>query len=182
MDKKVNLTLFLGTAREGRNSELVFTFFQKLLETDSRVNLNLIDVKDYFVKYDGAKAQKSNPQVKDYDQIISNSNALIFIFPEYNHSFPGQMKSLIDSEFEIYEGKVIGLASVSAGQFGGARALTLLIPVLTYLGMLDSGIHMHFSNIESLFDDQGNILDTKVVERTKKSLEKLINLTQKIHN
>jgi NAD(P)H-dependent FMN reductase len=187
MDNKISLCLILGTAREGRKSEFVYNFIKELLQKDLRIDLKLIDVKNYEIKFDGDKAQKleslnpSSADILNYHEAINSSDGLIFVFPEYNHSYPGQLKSLIDSEYDVYKNKTVALASVSNGQFGGARALTLLIPVVTYLGMIDSGIHMHFPNVENLFDENGKIKDEPTVERTSKYLEKLISITTKLN-
>jgi NAD(P)H-dependent FMN reductase len=56
--------------------------------------------------------------------------------PEYNHSFPGLLKHVLDTNLKEYIHKAVGVCGVSAGPFGGARMIESLLPVLRELGLV----------------------------------------------
>lgn len=162
------ITVILGTARPKRKSEWVFKFLCQKFEASGLKTLK-IDVKDYILPYDGSPADHS------YKDAISRSDAICFVFPEYNHSIPGQLKTLLDSEFSVYKGKLAVLASVSAGDFGGTRATEHLIPILTNFGMNVCGLHMHFPNVEKNFNSNGDCLDNQTISRVEEIIKQIIN-------
>jgi NAD(P)H-dependent FMN reductase len=174
MTDKLFIPVILGTNRDGRNSLFVAQFISQELQKLG-VESEIIDVKDYKVAYDGAKAEPS-----DYADKISKSNGIVIVFPEYNHSFPGSLKTLLDSEFNIYKGKVVATASVSAGNFGGARGTESIIPVLTNFGMILSGIQMHFPFVEKNFPKTAQTSDQDTIKRVSENLNSLISLCQKL--
>lgn len=174
MTEKLFIPVILGTNREGRYSEFVATFiFHELQKLG--VESKIIDVKNYKVAFDGAPAEPS-----DYAESISRSNGIVIVFPEYNHSFPGSLKTLLDSDFKIYRGKVVATASVSSGNFGGARGTESIIPVLTNFGMILSGIQLHFPFVEKNFPKTSETTDQETIKRVTESLTNLISLCQKL--
>jgi len=168
MEKKT-IAVILGTARPERRSEWVSKFLVGELKKNN-FDVNLIDVKDFPIQYDGGKADPK------YAQIISSSQAILIVIPEYNHSYPGQLKTLLDSEYAIYEGKLGIIASVSGGNFGGARAVEHLIPVLTNFKMNFNGLVLHYPEVEKNFNEAGECLDPKTVERTTEIIQKISSL------
>lgn len=160
------ISVILGTSRPERRSEWVSKFLVNELKNQS-FQVNLIDVKDFPIKFDGDKADPK------YAEMISASQVILIVMPEYNHSYPGQLKSLLDSEFKIYEGKLAVIASVSSGNFGGARAVEHLIPVLTNFKMNFNGLVLHFPDVEKNFNQTGECLDEATKNRTSETISKI---------
>ena len=59
---------------------------------------------------------------------MNRADAIVIVVPEYNHSFPGLLKHVLDSCLKEYIHKAVGVVGVSAGPFGGARVIQHLLP------------------------------------------------------
>ena len=106
---------------------------------------------------------------------MNDSDALIFVVPEYNHSFPGLLKHVLDTNLKEYIHKAAGVCGVSAGPFGGARMIQNFLPVLRELGMVTIFSDVYFGNAGKLFDPAtGQITDAAYSSRLDKFLNELV--------
>ena len=103
------------------------------------------------------------------------ADGLIIVAPEYNHSFPGLLKHVLDTNLTEYIHKAVGVCGVSAGPFGGVRMIQSLIPVLRELGLVTIFWDVYFGNAGKLFDPvTGKITDSAYTHRLKKFLDELV--------
>jgi NAD(P)H-dependent FMN reductase len=87
-------------------------------------------------------AEPNHPRLKQYtseltwewSRRVEAADAVIFVLPEYNHSYSAPLKNAIDHLHGEWAGKPVGLVSYG-GLSGGSRAVTALQPVLVNLGM-----------------------------------------------
>ena len=158
--------ILLGTGREGRQSEKVARFVLAQAKA-AGLDAELFDVRDYGSAVTIPSWEK-NPCAKQWQTAVKQADALIMVIPEYNHSFPGEFKILLDSLFKEYVKKPVGLCAVSSGAFGGARMAEQLMPVFNYLQMVWVGPPVYFPKIKELFDEDGNIKDDSFLEKLKK--------------
>src|SRR5206468_11931355 len=63
--------------------------------------------------------------IKDarFSAAMERADAIVVVTPEYNRSFPGLLKHVLDSCLKEYIHKAAGVVGVSAGPFGGARVI-----------------------------------------------------------
>ena len=146
-----------------------FVFEQTRKRAD--VETELIDVCTLPMKLDDAGEQMKDPK---FSATIDRCDGLIIITPEYNHGYPGLLKHALDMNLEEYIHKAVGICGVSAGSFGGVRAIEGLLPVMRELGLVTIFWDVNFGNVGKLFDDQGNLLDQSYVRRLDKCLNELI--------
>ena len=107
--------------------------------------------------------------------MVEKSDALILVVPEYNHSFPGLLKHVLDTNLKEYIHKAAGICGVSAGPFGGARMIENLLPVLRELGLVTIFWDVNFSHAGKLFDSMtGRITDPAYTGRLDKFLNELV--------
>ena len=71
---------------------------------------------------------------KRWSARVAAADAVIFVMPEYNHSFSAPLKNAIDYLHAEWAGKPVGTVSYG-GLSGGTRAVVALQPVLVNLGM-----------------------------------------------
>ena len=139
-----NILINLGTAREGRQSEKVAKFTYNYLQQKNVVTCQLLDIVDFAQSHSlGLNSQAS---LKWRESIIW-ADAIIIVSPEYNHSFPGELKLLLDSETTIYRDKLTAICGVSSGAFGGARMIKQLKLVLHTLGFKVINKNLFFSQV-----------------------------------
>ncbi len=87
------IPIILGTARKDRQSERVAQFILRktlVKNTESEI----LDVRDYRIEATDNTGQI--PQAKKLAKKIKKAVALIIVSPEYNHSYPGELKMMLD--------------------------------------------------------------------------------------
>ena len=95
--------------------------------------------------------------------------------PSHNHSFPGLLKHVLDSNLKEYIHKAVGVCGVSAGPFGGARMIQNLLPVLRELGLVMIFTDVYFGAAGKLFDPAtGDIIDPAYARRLKAFVDELV--------
>src|SRR5438105_7398962 len=165
------IPVILGTARQGRQSENGERFVFEQTKKRADVETELIDVRELPMKLDDAGEQMKDPK---FSATIERCDGLILITPEYNHGYPGLLKHALDMNLKEYIHKAVGICGVSAGPFGGARAIENLLPVMRALGLVTIFEDVNFGNVGKLFDESGQLLDQNYVRRVNKFLDELI--------
>jgi chromate reductase, NAD(P)H dehydrogenase (quinone) len=88
--------------------------------------------------------------------------------PEYNGSFPGVLKHLLDVQnYErCFGAKAVALVGIAAGDWGGLRAVDQLAAVFQYRSAHLFGKRVFIRNVdEAPFDANGNLADPEIVDR-----------------
>jgi NAD(P)H-dependent FMN reductase len=170
-ERPLFIPIILGTSRRGRQSENVARFVFEQTRKRAGVETELIDVCTLPMKLDDAGEQMKDPK---FSATINRCDGLIIVTPEYNHGYPGLLKHALDMNLEEYNHKAVGICGVSAGSFGGVRAIEALLPVMRELGLVTIFWDVNFGNVEKLFDDQGNLLDQNYARRLDNFLNELI--------
>src|SRR6266705_249215 len=164
--------VILGTSRQGRASEHAAHFVFDHVSKRSDIRTDFIDIRNIRLSIDDA-----GEAIKDsgFSATVAKADALILVVPEYNHSFPGLLKHVLDTNLKEYIHKAVGVCGVSAGPFGGARMIQSLLPVLRELGLVTIFSDVYFSNAGKLFDPAtGNITDSAYGGRLDKFLNELV--------
>lgn len=152
------IPIILGTAREGRQSEVAAKYLLKEIKDKYKeLEIEIIDVKDYFEGF--TDNTKKSEIVRNFSEKISKADGLIIISPEYNHGYPGELKLMLDMLYEEYARKPVGICGVSGGPLGGSRAVEQLRQVTIELSMTPIRRALYFSSVQNLFDEKGNIKD-----------------------
>jgi NAD(P)H-dependent FMN reductase len=136
------------------------------------IQTELIDIAEMPLPVDGAGDEIKDPS---YSQKMENADGLVIVAPEYNHSFPGLLKHVLDTCLEEYIHKAAGIVGVSSGPFGGTRVVQSLLPVLREVGLMTTFTDLNFSNVGKAFDEEGKLVDEEAWARRAGSfLDELI--------
>ncbi len=164
--------VILGTSRQGRASEYAAHFVFDHVSTRSDIKTDFIDIRNLRLSIDDAgEAIKHS----GFSASVAKADALILVVPEYNHSFPGLLKHVLDTNLKEYIHKAAGVCGVSAGPFGGARMIQSLLPVLRELGLVTIFWDVYFGNAGKLFDPATSaIADPVYAGRVDKFLNELV--------
>jgi NAD(P)H-dependent FMN reductase len=170
--KPLNIPVILGTTRRGRMSAHAARFVGAQLSKRTGIATELIDLAEMPLPTDGAGDEIKDPS---FSQKMDEADGLVLVVPEYNHSFPGLVKHLLDTCLEEYIHKAAGILGVSAGPFGGTRVVQSLLPVLRELGLSATFTDLNFSNVGKAFDEEGRIVGEEAwSRRTATFLDELI--------
>jgi NAD(P)H-dependent FMN reductase len=111
----------------------------------------------------------------EFSATVARADGLILVVPKYNHSFPGLLKHVLDTNLEEYVHIAVGVCGVSAGPFGGARTIESLLPVLRELGLVTIFWEVYFGTAGKLFDSAtAKITDPAYTRRVEKFLNELV--------
>ena len=170
--RPVFLPVIIGTPRQGRLTEPAANFVFGELSKRNDIDTELIDIRKIPIRMDDAgEALKDS----EFSATVTRADGLILVVPEYNHSFPGLLKHVLDTNLKEYVHKAVGVCGVSAGPFGGARMIESLLPVLRELGLVTIFWDVYFGTGGKLFDSAtGKITDPAYSRRVEKFLNELV--------
>lgn len=168
------VSVVLGSTREGRLGERVATWVMQNAPQAELLDLKAINLPFYDEAKTpddlGGKYSNSTAQLW-HDKIVA-SDCLVFVTPEYNHSYPGVLKNAIDYMFSDWKGKRYLIISYSSGGWAGVRAAMQLRGLLDYIG-LDCRGEINLPLADKLISPDGTMSDAKMTERLQKSLATL---------
>ena len=146
----MKVTIILGTGREGSKSEKVANFVVEEAKNFG-FEVEYIKVKDWLDKpFTGGMSEEKRNKMSE---ILNSSQGFIIVSPEYNHSFPGELKLFLDEFYEEFNHKPVGICGVSVGKLGGARMIESLRLVLIEFMMIPLRNAVYFSNVQN-FDKE----------------------------
>lgn len=171
--EKVFLPVLLGTNRQGRQSEHVAKWLIKEIEKRDDIETRLFDTRDFQLPADdyGTGLKDQFPEWRDS---IIRADGLIIVAPEYNHGYPGILKSVLDLLLKEYIHKAVGIVGVSAQVWGGTRVIEALIHTVRELGLAVTFTDLNFPRVFEKFDENGNLTDAAYEKRAAEFLSELV--------
>lgn len=151
----LRIAVLAGTTRERRESIKAARYVANFGRQLPNVEIIFVDPKDFTFNGDGNDPEGKDPR---YTEITAKADAFFIVTPEYNHSFPGSLKRMLDSELETYNHKPVALAGVSNGAWGGTRAVESLVPAIRETGLVVLSWDVFFPRVQDLFDEDGELL------------------------
>lgn len=114
--------------------------------------------------------------VTDFKLTIKNSDALLFVTPEYNRSVPAPLKNALDwgsrpPQDNSWNGKPAAMLGASTGQVGTAVAQSHLRPILLTLNTTIMGQPEVYLKFEDGMIDENHDIST---EKTREFLLKFL--------
>jgi NAD(P)H-dependent FMN reductase len=170
---KLFIPLLLGTDRKERRSEPVAQWLIGEIGKRAEIETKLFDVRNFKLPQDnyGTAIAEQFPAWKDS---ITRADGLIIVTPEYNHSYPGVLKSVLDLLLEEYIHKSVAFVSTSAGPWGGVRVVESMVPMVRELGLAVTFTDLNFAKVQDKFDHSGKLLDNAYEKRAADFLDELI--------
>src|SRR5665213_2917836 len=123
-DKKLKVAVLAGTTRARRESIKAARYVAEFGKRYQEIEIVFVDPADFNFPNDGNDPEGKDPR---YSEITAEADAFFVVTPEYNHSFPGSLKRMLDSELDNYIHKPVALAGASSGGWGGVRAVEALV-------------------------------------------------------
>ena len=171
-EKKLFIPLILGTPRKNRESENVAKWVFGKLQARDDVETQYFDVCDFDLprgEY-GTEIAGLFPEWRD---AIIKADGLVVVTPEYNHGYPGSLKSVLDLLLKEYIHKAVAFVGVSAGPWGGTRGIEASVPMVRELGLAVTFTDLNFPKVKTKFDEQGNLLDEAYESRVQGFIDEL---------
>ena len=171
MNTPLTIAVVAGTTREQRLSINAAKYIASYSRQLPNVEIILVDPMDFQFDGDGNDPEGKDPR---YTDITARADAFFIVTPEYNHSFPGSLKRMLDSELANYNHKPVAIAGVSNGNWGGVRAVEQLCLAIRELGLVVMSWDVYFPYVQKIFKDDGS-MNAEFTERYEKQLSKLLS-------
>ena len=149
MGSVTKIAVLAGTTRIQRESIHAARLVAKLGGAIDEVEIKFVDPSELDFPHDGNDPEGKDPR---YTAITEWADAFFIVTPEYNHSFPGSLKRMLDSELANYVHKPVALAGASSGHWGGVRAVEALVSSVREMGLVVTSSQLYFPNVADLFE------------------------------
>ncbi|MBX7053009.1 MAG: NAD(P)H-dependent oxidoreductase [Flavobacteriales bacterium] len=170
------ITIISSTNRNNARSEAVaLQYFQILQEKGAESKFfSLGSLPSNFFHPEMYKT--TGPEMQAIiDEFIIPSEIFVFIIPEYNGSYPGILKTFLDTiPPKFFREKKAGIIGVSDGHAGNLRGEEHLTGVLHYLRLMVHYAQPKLSDIDKMLDDQGRIVDERGLRLLNDHAEKMM--------
>jgi NAD(P)H-dependent FMN reductase len=159
----MHITILSASTRINRLSHRVALGLQQWISARTAHTAEVLDLAAYnFPMMEEVLHRHPNPPegLSDFALKIRQSDAHIFVSPEYNGTFTAALKNAVDylkeSEFSK---KVIGVSSVTSGSLGGIRAALAMQQLV--LGVSGYAIPQMLTvgSVAQRFDEAGALID-----------------------
>ncbi|RDG35419.1 NADPH-dependent FMN reductase [Streptomyces corynorhini] len=152
----LKLAVILGSNREGRFGPVVSDWFLSRTAARADFTTDLIDLAetDLPSALSFSPGPRARAELAKVTSRLAAADAFVVLTPEYNHSFPAVIKSLIDWHFYEWQAKPVGFVSYG-GISGGLRAVEQLRQVFAELHAVTVRDTVSFHRAGERFDDQG---------------------------
>ncbi|MDD7968481.1 NADPH-dependent FMN reductase [Actinomycetospora lemnae] len=140
-DQAIPLAVVIGSVREGRFGPVVAQWFAERARRRPAFSVDVVDLLE--TGLDTGFAER-----------IDAADAVVIVTPEYNHSFPGPLKTAIDATGGEWRAKPVGFVAYG-GLSGGLRAVEQLRPVLAELHAVGLRDTVSFHGAAGAFDAAG---------------------------
>ena len=165
----ITIAVLIGTTRQKRESVKAARYIAGIGQSLPGVTIILVDPLDFHFPGDGNDPEGKDPR---YTDITQRADAFFVVTPEYNHSFPGSLKRMLDSELETYNHKPVAFAGCSNGNWGGVRAVESLVPAIRETGLVALSWDVYFPRVQDIFDENSTIREEHAA-RYDKNVRKL---------
>lgn len=183
MNKTIRILGFAGSLRRESYNRAALRAATKLVPEGAILETIELDGIPIFNQ---DEEQNPAPKVVEFKRRIRESDAILFVTPEYNYSVPGMLKNAIDWASRPYgdsawNGKPAAIMGASPGSIGTARAQYHLRQIMVFLNMFPiNQSEVMIGNAAARFDQQGNLTDEATKDHIRQLLKNLMEWARRI--
>ena len=126
---------------------------------------------------EGIDVLKRNPAFTEMENtFLIPAEKFILIMPEYNGSFPGVLKAMIDitDVRKVWWWKKALLTGISTGRAGNLRGMDQITASLQHMNVYVHPNKLPISSIDKIMDENGNIHNENTLHAINKQLGEFI--------
>lgn len=150
--------ILVASVREGRTGLPIAKWVER--EVGSRdVEVDFADLKEIDLPFmdepnHPALQQYTKEHTKAWAKRVAETDAFIWVTPEYNHSYTAPLKNAIDYLVHEWKGKTVAFVSYG-GQSAGTRGVAGLGETVGYLGLTRAGANVEIAHPWGSLNDEG---------------------------
>ncbi|MGI5292094.1 NADPH-dependent FMN reductase [Nonomuraea polychroma] len=150
----LRLAVIVGSARAERLAPQVVSWFTEQIAQRADMSVDVIDLLQARLP-DSLDPQA--PEVATLRPRLAGADGFVVVVPEYNHSFPGVVKTAIDCYTTEWHAKPVGFISYGLSRTGGARAVEHLRQVFAELHAVSVRNAVEFPAVLEHFGPDGRL-------------------------
>lgn len=165
------LTIISGSSRADNNTRRVANEYKRILSEQFKEESNIYSLDQINVTVrDAAFLEAEN-------QLLVPAQKFIIIMPEYNGSYPGILKLMIDNSAikNVWWHKKVLLVGVSTGRAGNLRGMEHLTGVLLHMKMLVHPNRLPISIVDKLMSPENRFTDDDTLKAIQTQLAEFID-------
>ena len=169
-------TIISATNRPDSSTLKLSRYYQKQLGNkgfDAEI-LNLAELPEGLIH--PRMYSESRENFVHIQNIITATTKFLFVIPEYNGSFPGVLKVLIDAckYPESFSGKKAALVGHSSGKYGNIRGIDHFTGICHYVNLHVMPLRLHIPGIHKEFDENGNLFKEDTLKFTNQQIDQFM--------
>lgn len=164
------ITIISGSNRKDNNTKKVALEYRRLLE-EKNVETTILALDEVSV------LQRDAAFIQLEEDILKPTEKFIIIMPEYNGSYPGILKLMIDNTEvkQTWWHKKVLLTGVSTGRAGNLRGMEHLTGSLLHLKMLVHPNRLPISVVNTLMDSNNRFINQNTLTAIDTQLEEFLD-------
>lgn len=167
----MKFTAIVGTSAKKSYNRQLLQFMKKYFEakTELETEIEILEIKDVPM-FNQSDNQSFSEIIQMFDSKITQSDGVIIATPEYNHSIPSSLKSLIEwLSFDLHPlaGKPVMIVGASLDVQGSSRAQLHLRQILDAPGVdanVMPGYEFLLGSAHKAFDEEGNLNNERTID------------------
>jgi len=177
-DQSIRIAVISGSLRKGSFNSMLARYVASSMAANGGVEIDEISLAklDLPMFSEDLEAEGMPTSVLELKDRLIAADAVLIASPEYNGSFSGALKNMIDwasrpregeKPLACFKGKVCGLLAASPGAIGGLRGIRHVRQVLTQLHMVVVPSEFALGVAHDAFDADGNLKDERAATMAK---------------
>ncbi|HMJ45681.1 MAG TPA: NAD(P)H-dependent oxidoreductase [Ferruginibacter sp.] len=164
------ITIISGANRSDNNTKKVALEYQRLLK-EKNFESRMLALDEFNLTV------RNEEFIRIENELLVPADKFIIIMPEYNGSYPGILKLVIDNTevARVWWYKKVLLTGVSTGRAGNLRGMEHLTGSLLHMKMLVHPNRLPVSLVDTLMDGNGHFNDTATLQAVNSQLEQFLN-------
>ena len=163
------ITIIAGTNRKDSYTKRVAEEYKRFL-AEQNTESTLFSLDEFETH------ERDDAFVKMENNFLKPAERFIIILPEYNGSYPGVLKMMIDNTdvANVWWHKKVLLTGVSSGRAGNLRGMEHITGSLLHMKMLVHPNRLPLSMVNSLMNDEHVFTDAAAIKLIKVQVEEFL--------
>ncbi|HUZ45071.1 MAG TPA: NAD(P)H-dependent oxidoreductase [Terriglobia bacterium] len=158
----IRIVVINGSVRPGNYTAMASALVVDELRKQSDISVETIEPGSLHLPFPGTDPGAPGTQL--LQQKVAAATGVVLATPEYHGSFSSVMKLVIENLGfpSVLAGKPVALLGVAAGSIGAIKSLEHLRGVISHIGAMALPMPVSVSNVQKVFDAEGNCLDPQI--------------------
>ncbi|MGW0661444.1 NADPH-dependent FMN reductase [Streptodolium elevatio] len=155
LTEPLRLAVIVGGARDGTSGPVVAEWFASRARKRADLDVDVLDLAQAWLPDQPHDRAAVPGAVRDLGHWLAAADAFVLVTPEYNHSFPGAMKTAIDWFCDEWQAKPVGFVAYG-GSACGLRAVDQLRLVFADLHAVTLADTVGFPDVDNCALHEGH--------------------------